>query len=108
MIYELRIYRAAPGRMGDLLARFRDITLDIWKKHGIEPVGFWTTYIGESNQDLFHLLKWDSLGEREKRWNTFQADREWLDKRAETEKNGPLVTSFSNSILTPTDFSALK
>ena len=78
------------------------------EKHGIEPVGFWTTYIGESNQDLFYLLKWDSLGEREKRWNTFQADREWLDKRAETEKNGPLVTSFSNSILTPTDFSALK
>jgi len=108
MIYELRIYHASPGRMSDLLARFRDITLDIWKKHGIEQVGFWTTYIGESNNDLYYLLKWDSLAEREKRWNAFQSDQEWLTKRAETEKNGPLTTSFSSYIMTPTEFSAMK
>ena len=108
MIYELRIYHVSPGRMGDLLARFRDITLDIWKKHGIEPVGFWNTYIGESNHDLYYMLKWDSLAEREKRWNAFFSDKEWLEKRAETEKNGPLVASFANYIMTPTEFSAMK
>jgi len=108
MIYELRIYHCSPGRMHDLLARFKNITIDIWKKHGIEPVGFWNTYIGESNNDLYYMLKWDSLAEREKRWNAFSADKEWLDKRAETEKNGPLVASFANYILTPTEFSAMK
>lgn len=108
MIYELRIYHVSPGRMGDVLKRFNDIVLDIWKKHGIEQVGFWTTYIGESNHDLYYILQWDSLAEREKRWNAFQADKEWLEKRAETEKNGPLVASFANYIMTPTEFSAIK
>jgi hypothetical protein len=108
MIYELRVYNAAPGKMPALLKRFNDITLDIWKKHGIEQVGFWNVYIGESNQQLIYMLKWDSLAEREKKWNTFQSDPDWIAKRAETEKDGPLTTSFANSILTPTAFSALK
>ena len=108
MIYELRIYHCSPGRMPDVLKRFNDIVLGFWKKHGIEPVGFWTTYIGESNQDLYYMLKWDSLGEREKRWNAFQADKDWLAQRAETEKNGPLVASFANYMLTPTAFSAMQ
>jgi hypothetical protein len=54
------------------------------------------------------MLKWDSLAEREKRWDAFFSDKEWIEKRAETEKNGPLVASFSNYIMTPTEFSAMK
>jgi hypothetical protein len=108
MIYELRVYHAAPGKMPALLKRFNDITLGIWRKHGIEAVGFWNVYIGESNQDLYYMLKWDSLAEREKKWNTFQSDPEWIEKRAGTEKDGPLTSSFANTILTPTAFSAMK
>lgn len=40
-IYELRVYTTCPGRMPALLARFKDHTLRIWERHGIEPVGFW-------------------------------------------------------------------
>jgi hypothetical protein len=54
------------------------------------------------------MLGWDSLAAREKNWAAFQGDQEWITKRAETEKNGPLVASFSNSILAPTAFSPLK
>ena len=39
MIYELRIYEAAPGRMADLNARFRDHTLRIFANHGLDVVG---------------------------------------------------------------------
>jgi hypothetical protein len=108
MLYELRVYHVSPGKMPALLKRFDEITLGVWKKHGIEQVAFWTVYIGESNQDLYYMLKWDSLADREKKWNAFQADPQWIEKRAETEKNGPLVASFSNAILTPTAFSAMK
>ena len=66
MIYELRIYRALPGRMPALLKRFETQTLRIWEKHGIRQAGFWTTLVGESNNDLTYLLAWDSLAEREK------------------------------------------
>ena len=42
MLYELRIYHCVPGRLPDLLKRFDTITLNIWKRHGIEQAGFWS------------------------------------------------------------------
>ena len=108
MIYELRIYECLPGRLPDLLKRFDTITLKIWDKHGIRQAGFWTTVIGGSNQALTYLIAWDSLADREKKWNAFQADPEWQKKRAETEANGPIVATIRNEILAPTAFSALK
>jgi hypothetical protein len=85
MLYELRVYHCVPGRLPDLLKRF-----------------------GDSNQALYYLLKWESLADREKKWNAFQADPEWHTKRAETEKNGAIVARVENSILQPTAFSAVK
>ena len=108
MIYELRVYHAVPGRLPDLLKRFDTITLKIWQRHGIEQAGFWTVLVGESNQDLFYLLQWDSLAEREKKWNGFMSDPEWIAKRAETERDGAIVASISNTILQPTAFSSVK
>ena len=108
MLYELRVYRCVPGRLPALLKRFDTITLKLWEKHGIRQAGFWTTLIGESNQDLHYLLAWDSLAERERKWTAFAADREWIAARAETEKDGQIVAQVTNSILQPTAFSSVK
>jgi hypothetical protein len=108
MIYELRIYRAMPGRLPALLSRFQDHTLRIWEKHGIRQAGFWTTLVGESNQELTYLLAWESLAEREERWAAFQADPDWVATRKESEKDGPLVRDIRNQLLAPTAFSALR
>src|SRR4051794_18944802 len=108
MIHELRIYHCAPGRLPALLKRFETVTLAIWERHGIRQAGFWTVAIGESNQDLYYLLQWDSLADRDKKWNAFAGDPEWLAKRAESERDGPIVASISNTILQPTAFSSVK
>ena len=108
MIHELRIYRAAPGRLPALNKRFANVTLKMWEKHGIRQVGFWTVMIGETNHDLYYLLEWESLAEREKKWDAFQSDPEWIAARAETEKDGPIVAYFSNYILQPTAYSKIK
>lgn len=108
MIYEMRVYRAVPGRMPALLNRFQNTTLDMWKTRGIRQVGFWTTLVGESNMDLTYILAWESLAERELKWNAFMADPEWIAKRAESEKDGPIVANITNTILQPTAFSAMK
>ena len=108
MIYELRIYNCVPGRLPALLKRFDTITLGLWKKHGIRQAGFWTTVIGESNQNLFYFLVWESLAEREKKWAAFQSDPEWISKRAETERDGPIVATLSSQLLEPTAFSSVK
>lgn len=108
MIHELRIYHAIPGRLPALLKRFETITLKIWEKHGIRQAGFWTTVLGPSNQTLTYMLAWESLAEREKKWAAFQADPEWIAARAETEKDGQIVSVIETSILQPTSFSAVK
>lgn len=108
MIYELRVYHCVPGRLPALLKRFEGTTLGLWKKHGIRQAGFWTVMIGDSNQDLYYLLQWESLAEREKKWGAFFADPEWQAARAESERDGAIVASVSNSILQPTSFSSLK
>lgn len=108
MIHELRIYHCVPGRLPNLLRRFETITLEIWKKHGIRQAGFWTVAIGDSNQDLHYLVEWESLAERDQKWGAFQADPEWISKRAETERDGPIVASITNMILQPTAFSAVR
>lgn len=108
MIYELRVYHCVPGRLPDLLKRFDKITLPLWEKHGIRQAGFWTVVIGDSNQDLYYLLKWESLDDRARRFAGFQADPEWIAARAETEKGGQIVASITNTILQPTGFSSVK
>jgi hypothetical protein len=91
MIHELRIYRCVPGRKPALLSRFENETLRIWEKHGIRQAGFWTTLIGNSNQEIIYMLAWDSMAEREKRW-----------------EDGQLVENISSQLLVPTAFSAVK
>lgn len=108
MIHELRIYHCVSGRLPALLKRFETITLAVWEKHGIRQAGFWTVAIGDSNQDLYYLLEWESLAEREAKWGAFMADPEWIAKRAETERDGAIVASISNLILQPTAFSKVK
>ena len=108
MMYEMRVYRCVPGRLPDLLKRFDTITLKLWERHGIRQAGFWTTLVGESNQDLTYLLAWESMAEREAKWNAFQADPEWIEKRAGTEANGPIVANIVNAFLQPTAFSSVR
>ena len=108
MIHELRLYHAMPGRLPDLLRRFETITLGLWARHGIRQAGFWTTLVGESSHRLTYLLEWHDLAERDTRWTAFQSDPEWIEKRAETERNGPIVYDISSSLLVPTGFSSVR
>ncbi|MBI1397442.1 MAG: NIPSNAP family protein [Betaproteobacteria bacterium] len=108
MIYELRIYHCMPGRLPDLNKRFETITLKLWEKHGIRQAGFWTVLVGGSNVDLYYMLEWKDMAERERLWNAFATDPEWIEKRAETEKNGQIVESITNMFLSPTAYSSVK
>jgi hypothetical protein len=107
MIHEFRVYQSVPGQLGKLIARFRDHTVPIWATHGIRPVGFWTTLIGDSSNELTYILPWESFQDRETKWAAFQNDPAWHRARDDSERDGPIVANIRNQILTPTDFSAL-
>lgn len=108
MIYELRIYTCLPGKMADLQRRFQDHTLALWKKHGIEQAGFWTTTIGSSNNELTYMVRWNSMAERETKWTAFATDPDWVAARNASEANGPLLATISSQFLTPTSFSSVQ
>jgi hypothetical protein len=108
MIYELRVYAALPGRMPALQSRFANHTLRIWERFGIRQAGFWTTLIGDSNNELTYMIAWESLAEREQKWAAFQADPEWIAARADSEKDGPILSNIHSQFLVPTAFSAVK
>ena len=71
MIYELRVFHCVPGRLPALLKRFENDTLLLFAKHGVRQVGFWTVAIGESSNDLFLILEWESLADREQKFGAF-------------------------------------
>jgi hypothetical protein len=108
MIYEMRIYDAIPGKLPALNDRFARTAVPLFAKHGIKAVGFWTTYIGPSANTLTYILAWENLGERQRCWDAFQADPEWLAAKAESEKDGPLIERAQSLILKPTEYSSLQ
>lgn len=106
MIHELRVYHCAPGRLGDVMARFETTTLAIFSRHGIRPLRFWTVVVGDSSQVLMYILEWDSMADREVRWDAFQRDTEWIRAREASEVSGPIISSVVNSFLKPLDMAA--
>jgi hypothetical protein len=89
-IYELREYTLAPGMVGTFIDRFANTVVGLFERHKIKVVLFLDPVSGPSNKCMF-LLEWDSLAEREERWNEFKSDQEWIDAAAASEANGPIV-----------------
>jgi hypothetical protein len=102
--FEMRIYYAAPGKLDDLLTRFRAHTTALFEKHGIANIGYWLPLTNSENK-LIYLLAYPNREAREKSWKEFGADPEWQQVAKESEKNGKLVSKVESIYLQPTDFS---
>ena len=108
MIYEYRVYEAAPGKMPELHARFRNHTLKAFERHGMKNIGYWIPEVGDYNDRIIYMLAFDSLEHRERAWAAFRSDPEWLRIKEESETDGALVARLTNTILAPTDYSPLQ
>jgi hypothetical protein len=107
MIYEWRVYHIAEDKMPTILARFRDVTMGLFDRHGMSVIGFWTQ-AGEEVNDLLYLMAFDSAEDRASKWREFAADPDWVAARAESEKDGQLVTGLESTLMEATDFSPLQ
>ncbi|MCC6237142.1 MAG: NIPSNAP family protein, partial [Dehalococcoidia bacterium] len=88
MIYELRTYEAAPGKMAALNARFRDRTTPLFERHGMHVVGFWTYAHGGWSNELVYLMAFDDMADRDRKWAAFQSDPDWQKAVEETQRDG--------------------
>ena len=105
-VYELRVYHVAPGKLPDLLARFRDHTIEIFEHHGIESVGYWTPVDEpEKSNTLIYILRHPSREAAEANWKSFRDDPEWQSVRDKSEANGKLVEKVDSTFMALTTFS---
>jgi hypothetical protein len=102
--YEMRTYYAAPGKLEDLNARFRNHTVKLFEKHGIVNIGYWMPMENPDNK-LIYILSYPSREARDKSWKAFAADPDWQAAHKASEKNGPLVAKVDQLYLTATDYS---
>ncbi len=106
-VYELRVYHALPGKLGDLLARFRNHTDKLFAKHGIKSVAYWTPLDEPQKSDtLIYILQHPSREAAAANWKAFQDDPEWKSVRDKSEENGKLVEKIDSTYMALTDFSA--
>jgi hypothetical protein len=109
-VFEMRTYYTLEGRLPALNKRFREHTCDLFKKHGMELIGFWTPMEEKDgkNNKLVYILAYPSREAREASWKAFQNDPEWIKAREESEKDGKIVKSVEYYFLNPTDYSLIK
>ncbi len=111
-VFELRTYHAAPGKLDNLLARFRDHTTTLFAKHGMNQFGYWlpTEKKDGAGGILTYILIHRSTEAAEASFKAFRADPEWIQAKAASEVNGPLTVKdgVQSVFMVPTDFSPAK
>ena len=108
-VYELRTYTAAPGKMEELHARFRNHTNALFVKHGIKPIWYGTVNEGpDAGNVMIYLIEHKSRDAAKKSWGGFVADPDWTAAYKASEANGKLTSKIENKFLEATDYSPLK
>ena len=106
-VYELRTYTTNEGKLDNLNARFRDHTVGLFKKHGMESVGYWVpTDEPKSKNTLIYVIKHESRDAAKASWKAFIADPEWQKAAKESELDGRILAKAPESIyMEATEFS---
>jgi hypothetical protein len=103
-LFEMRTYYAAPGKLNDLHARFRDHTTRLFEKHGMANVGYWVP-VDNADNKLIYILAFPSREAREQSWKQFSSDPEWQKVQKASEANGRIVAKAESLLLNATDYS---
>ena len=102
--FEMRTYYAMPGKLDDLLARFRNHTVTLFNKHGMTNLGYWVPIDNKDNK-LVYVLAFPSREARNTSFKDFGADPDWKAAAKASEEKGKLVAKIDSVFLTATNFS---
>jgi len=115
--YELRIYKAQPGKRDALAARFASRTAAVYARHGITNVGYWIPQqtdkeLGIDAGDTFIYVRgYPSKEERDKRLKAAHDDPEFEEVvlKQERDPNARLIIKAHNIDMAPHGpYSAIK
>ena len=98
-VYELRTYTTNEGKLEALNTRFRDHTVELFKKHGMESVGYWVPTDGEQSKNtLIYVLRHKSRDAAKESWKAFINDPDWKKAFTASRKDGPLLAKSPESV----------
>jgi len=103
-VYELRTYYTHPGKLPDLLTRFRDHTCQLFEKHGMVNVGYWVPVEQKDGDRLIYFLKHASRDAAKASWAAFGSDPAWKAAQKASELAGPIVIRVESTFLAATDY----
>jgi len=128
MVYEFRVYQLHPGRLEAFKQRFKKVTLPMFAKHGVRLVAFGecarlpegvetqivpggtftpTAQATFGHDEIAYLVSFDSVEERDRAWQAFVNDEEWIAYRQKENAAGPLVAAERFTLVQPSDFSPI-
>ncbi len=79
-LYELRFYVANPGKLEALHDRFRNHTLKLFEKHGMENIIYWDVVEGDKTDGdkaknmMIYIIAHKDEAARDASWKAFSAD----------------------------------
>ena len=108
-IYELRTYHSPTWKqLAALHQRFAGPEIKIFHRSGIHPILYTETVVGANMPNLTYLIPFDNLAAREKAWEAFLADAEWIKVRKESvEQHGQIASVIQVSLLKAAPYSPL-
>jgi hypothetical protein len=102
MLYELRIYTMYEGRTDAIRTRFADHTLGIFERMGMKVVDFWMDASGQPK--LYYVMEFTDAVERQRLWDQFRQDPEWVEVKRKSEESGPIVENVEEIFMNRADF----
>ncbi|RYG04493.1 MAG: NIPSNAP family protein [Chitinophagaceae bacterium] len=107
--FELRTYTPEPGRLDELVNRFKNHSIALLKKHGATHIAYWITQEEpEAPSKLIYMLAFPSVDQGKASWDAFRKDPEWIKAKAESEKDHPIVQKTESIFMKPTSFSTIR
>ncbi len=108
-VFELRTYTAHEGKLEALHARFRNHTVKLFEKHGMQNIGYWVPRDapGKTNT-LIYIVSHASREQARMNWDAFRNDPAWIRARDESERNGKLVEKVESVFMDAVDYSPMK
>src|SRR6266849_4665386 len=106
-LFELRVYHSPTWRqLKALHERFAGPEIQIFHRVGVNPVLYSSTLFGANMPNLTYLIPFENLAAREKAWEAFAADPEWIKVRKESiEKHGQMSSIIQISLFKATAYS---
>ena len=111
-LFEMRRYTTLPGKLEALDTRFRDHTIALFAKHGMENLLYFHLDEGQegSENTLLYFLAHESAESLTASFYAFREDPTWIAARDASEKDGKLLIEkgVASTLLKATDFSPVK